>query len=320
MTQLTPGKWRGLTTTSSPAHKFTMLAFDQRGNYISMLPPETPFADAAGIKREVISVLAPHATAVLLDPVYGLDATLALPGGSGLLMALEKTGYAGVATARRVDFIPGWDVGKIKRMGASAVKLLVYYHPDGGEAAADIEATVALVATQCQAHDIPLFVEPLAYSLNPDVPTASSEFSVERPRIVRETARRLSVLGADVLKLEFPVDSYSIAPEPEWQGLCASISEACAVPWVLLSAGVDFEQFEKQVRAACAGGASGVLAGRAIWKEAIARTTEARAEFLTQVGQDRLERLVAIVETHARPWTDFYTPAANREEWYTDYL
>jgi tagatose 1,6-diphosphate aldolase len=320
MIQLTPGKWRGLTTTSSPTHKFTMLAFDQRGNYVAMLPPETPFADAAGIKREVISALAPHANAVLLDPIYGLDAALAMPGGSGLLMALEKTGYAGVATARRVDFIPGWDVGKIKRMGAAAVKLLVYYHPDGGSAAADIESTIALVATQCQAHDIPLFVEPLAYSLNPDVPTTSAEFSVERPRIVRETARHLSGLGADILKLEFPVDTYSTVPEPEWQGLCASISEVCPVPWVLLSAGVDFEQFEKQVRAACAGGASGVLAGRAIWKESIALTTEARAEFLTEVGQDRLERLAAIVETNARSWTDFYTPMPNREEWYADYL
>lgn len=320
MTQLTPGKWRGLKTTSSPAQKFTMLAFDQRGNYVAMLPEGTPFAEAAGIKREVISALAPHATAVLLDPVYGLDAALALPGGSGLLMALEKTGYAGVATARRVDFIPGWDVGKIKRMGASAVKLLVYYHPDGGEAAADIEQTVALVATQCQAHDIPLFVEPLAYSLNPDVPTASAAFSEERPRIVRETARRLSGLGADILKLEFLVDTYSTVAEAEWEGLCASISEVCSVPWVLLSAGVDFEQFEKQVRAACKGGASGVLAGRAIWKEAIAKSTEGRAEFLTQVGQDRLERLAAIVETHGRPWTDFYSHAANREEWYSDYL
>src|SRR5690606_34437404 len=121
MTLLTPGTWRGLTTTSSASHRFTMLAFDQRGNYVAMLPPETLFEQAAGIKREVVATLAPYATAVLLDPVYGLEAALALPGSCGLLLALEKTGYAGTPTARTVDFIPGWDVAKIKQLGASAV-------------------------------------------------------------------------------------------------------------------------------------------------------------------------------------------------------
>lgn len=319
MTLLTPGTWRGLATTSSASHRFTMLAFDQRGNYVAMLPPETPFEQAAGIKREVVATLAPYATAVLLDPVYGLEAALALPGSCGLLLALEKTGYAGTPTARTVDFIPGWDVAKIKQLGASAVKLLVYYHPDAGGAAAAIEASIEQVAEQCRRSDIALFVEPLAYSLNPDISTSSAEFAVERPRIVRETARRLSGLGATVLKLEFPVDHKHNGDQNLWLEACTEISQVCTVPWVLLSAGVDFEQFEQQVLAACKGGASGVLAGRAIWKESIAVDSEERAEFLSNRGRERLERLSAIVEGNARPWSDFYIPPSNYENWFLDY-
>ena len=161
---LTPGKWRGLKTTSDRGHTFSVLAFDQRGNYHRMLPEGTSYAEAAQIKREVAFALSPYVTAVLLDPNYGLPAALDLAGTSGLLMALEKTGYSGDPTARQVDFMDGWTVAKIKQMGASAVKLLVYYHPDTGAVAEHIETVIREVAEACTAHDMPLFVEPLAYN------------------------------------------------------------------------------------------------------------------------------------------------------------
>ena len=97
----------GLNITSSQQHTFSILAFDQRGNYHKMLPAGTSHTQVADIKREVVVALSPHVTAVLLDPNYGLPAAIASSGGSGLLMALEKTGYSGDSSARRVDFMKG---------------------------------------------------------------------------------------------------------------------------------------------------------------------------------------------------------------------
>lgn len=315
--QLTPGKWRGLKATSEDA-TFSILAFDQRGNYRAMLP-DADFAAAARIKTEVVSGLAAGVTAVLLDPVYGLEASLALPRGSGLLMAVEKTGYAGSPQERRVDFHEGWDVGTIRRMGASAVKLLVYYHPFAGAVTDDVDATVSRIAAECRTHDIPLFVEPLSYSIDENVKSDSAEFAAERPQIVIETARRLSRLGTDVLKMEFPVNVAYETDEAKWREACAALSEASAVPWTLLSAGVGFDAYARQVAVACESGASGFVGGRAIWREAITLTPDARRDFLADTGMRRVDTLREIVLRSGRRWTDFFTPQPYGENWYEAY-
>jgi len=315
----TPGKWRGLKATSGNDATFSILAFDQRGNYRAMLPPDADFATAARIKTEVVTGLAPHVTAVLLDPIYGLEAALALPGNCGLLMAVEKTGYAGTPQERRVDFHSGWEVSTIRRMGASAVKLLVYYHPFAGPVTDDVDATVLRIAAECQAHDIPLFVEPLSYSIDENVTSDSAEFAAERPRIVIETARRLSQLGIDALKMEFPVNIAYEADEGVWRKACEALTEASTTPWTLLSAGVDFEAYARQVTVACESGASGFVGGRAIWREAITMTPDARRDFLADTGARRVDHLREIVERSARRWTDVFAPTPYGENWYEAY-
>ena len=316
---LTPGRWRGLVTTSTNRRTFTVLAFDQRGNYRQLLPPHATYDDAVQIKYEVVAALAPHTSAVLLDPDYGLKAALLGVGSSGLLMSIEETGYSGDSTYRRTAFIPGWTVGKIRRMGASAGKLLVYYHPDSGALAEETEALVARVADECHRHDLPLFVEPLSYSLDASVDRQSEAFAATLPAVVWETARRLSRSGADVLKLEFPVDAAHNSDPGAWRAACEAISAVCAVPWVILSAGVDFPTFERQARIACEAGASGFLGGRAIWKEAVSMSAAERFQFLAATRVDRLRRLAAIAENSARPWTDFYDPPPPAEEWFETY-
>lgn len=317
--QLTPGKWRGLKQTSTGQNVFAILAFDQRGNYVKMLPEGTPYETAVQIKTEVVSALSPHTSAVLLDPIYGLQPALHVAGSSGLLMALEKSGYSGDSTYRRLDFIDGWSVDKIKRMGASAVKLLVYYHPDSGALADELDDTMRAIAADCQRVDLPFFVEPLGYSLDAGTSKASAAFAATRPHVVRETARRLSRLGVDVLKLEFPIDAAFDTDQTAWQSACEAISEVCAIPWVLLSAGVDFETFEQQVKVACQAGASGFLAGRAIWKEAVAMDTPGRMAFLKGTAVERVARLTDIAGRSARPWTEFFAPPAGGEAWFTGY-
>ena len=316
---LTPGRWRGLKTTSTDQHVFTIMAFDQRGTYQKMLPDNHTYAHAVQIKQEVVVTLSPYTSAVLLDATYGIPAALHMHRASGVLFALEETGYAGTPTFRRIEFNPDWTVNKIKSAGGSAVKLLVYYHPDAGELSAELEETVRQVTADCHAHDLPVFVEPVSYSLDVNVAKDSAEFAVQRPAIVRETARRFSALGVDVLKMEFPVDAAFDTDENSWQTACAAVSEVTTVPWVLLSAGVDFPIFEQQVKVACQNGASGFLGGRAIWKECVTMSPAQRQEFLQTTAQQRLAQLNESTHAFGRPWTDFYEPLATAADWFVTY-
>lgn len=316
---LTFGKWRGLQTSSTVKHVFCILAFDQRGSYRKMLPENTSYDEAVQIKREIVVHLSQYASAVLLDPVYGMQPAAYMDGRSGLLLSVEKSGYSGDASYRRTEFLNAWDVAKIKRVGASAVKLMIYYHPDSGDLAEELEAITTRVIDECRAHDLPLYLEPMSYSLNANIPKESAEYARERPQVVIETARRLSKLKPDVLKLEFPHDAAFNRDEEAWRSACEEISAASSVPWVLLSAGVDFETFEKQTEIACKSGASGFLAGRAIWKEAATMSTKERGAFLNHIAGPRIQRLIEIAEAHARPWTEFFELMPAPEDWFERY-
>lgn len=321
---LTIGKMHGLQRCSAPNGTFTILALDHRGNLKRAFNPANPdavtYQQIVDFKRAVTAILSPAADGILLDPVYGAAQTIAsgaLDPDTGLLVSVEKTGYAGDPTERESQILPGWGVQKIARMGAAGVKLLVYYHPEAPNAAAQ-EALLEQVAADCVEFDLPLFLEPLSYSLDPAVPKLPS---AERRQVVIETARRLTPMGVDVLKAEFPLDIAAEPDESAWEQACQAVSEASAVPWVLLSAGVSFEQFIRQARAACQAGASGVLAGRAIWKEAVSLTGEARTRFLYSTAAERLNQLVKMVAAHARPWTDFHPDLEKsvQEGWYERY-
>jgi tagatose-1,6-bisphosphate aldolase len=278
------------------------------------VPDETLVA----FKQQVVRTLAPTASSVLLDPQYGAAQCLAsgaLPGYSGFIVAIEETGYGGDPTARQSKLLPGWGVEKAKRMGAAGVKLLVYYHPEAPTAAA-IEDLVRQVVADCDTHELPVFLEPISYSLDPNRKKLPS---TERRAIVIETARRMTALGVDVLKAEFPLDVSEDQDETVWAKACAELSQASAVPWVLLSASVDYPVYLRQVTAACRAGASGVAVGRAVWKEAVGLSGEARADFLTNVAAPRMRRITALCDALARPWTQFYNVPEHKTDWYATY-
>jgi len=319
-TQLTPGRYRGLKTTSlAEGDVFGIVAFDQRGSYRKMMPADASYETLAQVKGEIIGALSKDASAILTDPTYGLNAAMRMNPKSGLLLALEKSGYSGDSSYRRTELIPSWTPEKIRKAGASAVKFMVYYHPESGALADELEQLIRRVVADCHQWDLPLFLEPMSYSLDADVSKDNAEFAAERPSVVIETARRLSRSGADVLKMEFPHDIKFNQDRASWQKACAELSEASAVPWVLLSAGVDFEQFKPQAQVACESGASGFLAGRAIWKEAAAMSPTDRADFLENTARDRLRQLLDIAASAARPWTDFYSTPQSSDSWYEVY-
>ncbi len=320
MTQaITPGRWRGLKMSSTADNIFTILAFDQRGSYRKMLPAGTGYEEAISIKREVVVTLSQKTSAVLLDNQYGLGAAMDMRAGCGLLMSYEESGYSGDSTYRRLLFDEKWTLEKIKRMGASAVKLMAYYHPHTGALADEIEDVIATAIEECHRYDMPLFLEPMSYSLDTNVSKESAEFARTRPQVVRDTAERLSRLKPDVLKLEFPVDAAFNTDRAAWRAECEAVSAVCTVPWVLLSAGVDFEVFAAQAEIASSAGASGWLAGRAIWKEVATMKLADRTKFLNEIAAPRAEKLAAIATKHSRPWTEFYAPPASSETWFVGY-
>lgn len=320
----TIGKIRRLQQCATPEGKFVMFALDHRGNLRRSLNPEAPktvtYEQMAGFKRELTREISGMATAVLLDPVYGAGPAIvsgAIAPASGLLVAVEKTGYTGVPTARESKILDGWSVEKISRLGAAGVKLLLYYHP-GAPNAAEQEALVQQVAEECARFDIPLFLEPLSFALDPAVKNLASE---EKRQVVVETARRLTPMGVDILKAEFPLNIADETNESIWAEACAELSAASVVPWVLLSAGVSYEDFERQTKIACQYGASGVLVGRAVWKEATNVHGQARSEFLRTTATVRMQRLAAIIDQYGRTWTDFYPGMRDSvvEGWYKKY-
>ena len=320
LAELTPGRYRGLKSTSlAQRDVFGIVAFDQRGSYRRMMRPCTSYDHLAQVKHEIIGALSRDASAVLTDPTYGLGAAMHMSGKSGLLLALESSGYSGDSTYRKTELIPGWTAEKIRKAGANAVKFMVYYNPQNRALADELEALIGSVVSECHRWDLPVFLEPMSYSIDPGVKKESAEFAAGRPEIVIETARRLSRTGADVLKMEFPLDIAHDQNETAWREACRQLSDASAVPWVLLSAGVDFDAFKPQVQVACESGASGFLAGRAIWKEAATMSTADRAAFLADTACARLCQLLEVAAASARPWTDFYAPPQASETWYESY-
>lgn len=318
------GARRGLAACASARGTFAVLALDHRQNLRRELRPDDPasvtYEQMVEFKRAVVRALAPVATGTLLDPEIGAAQCIAdgsMPARAGLLVAIEATGYLGPSTARVSRVLDGWSVEQAKRMGASAAKLLVYYHPDAPNAA-DQERLVAEVGAACRDADLALFVEPLSFSLV----EGEKLIGEERRRVVVETARRLTPIGGDVLKAEFPYDP-SVTDRSRWQEACAELDAASSLPWVLLSGGVDDVTFEAQVETACRAGASGVLVGRSVWAEAATLAPEARDRFLATEGRARLGRLVDLVDRLGRPWHERPSRVADApapgDGWYREY-
>jgi tagatose-1,6-bisphosphate aldolase len=326
MNQLSLGRVRALQTASTERGVFTILAVDHRDAMRAMLnheQPETvPAAQLTEIKLAIVKLIGPFATAVLLDPIYSLGQVIAqraLPPKTAFLSAIEEQGYLDDPYGRQTTMLESWGIEKAKMLGASGVKVLLFYHPDAGESAEKQEQLVRHLLAECSHFDIPMFLEPIIYSLNPSVSKNSAAFAAERRKIMVETVRRLGALKPDVLKLEFPIDCQYEKDEAVWQDACAELNEASPVPWTLLSGGDSFEAFQKQLRVACQNGCSGFLVGRALWQEAVYLKGNERQEFLHNEGARRWQILHAIAETYAHPWYERYEAVDVNEHWYKDY-
>jgi tagatose-1,6-bisphosphate aldolase len=258
-------------------------------------------AELRALKLSLTRALAPAATAIMLDEELGglaLEAG-AVPSWVGLIMPLEAQGYETIGAGRTTTLLDDFSPARALGYGADACKLLLPYRVDDAESAARQDALVASTAAACHAVGLPLVIEPVVYRQ----PTESTRaYAVAYERLVIDAVSRLEPLGADLLKLPFPVLDVTAATDAAVEATCRALAEACRqTPWVLLGAGAEAATFVQQIRFAGAAGAAGFLAGRGIWGAAIAADPADTERILGQVCLPAMERCREVAEAAARP-------------------
>ncbi len=310
---LTPGKLRGLQRISNPNGTLTMLALDQNSSMIEMahkalktkgLDREPSYEEIVEAKLDLMRQMAPAASGVLIDGYYGAWSAIAseaIPADRGMLVRVEKSGSPkNAAGAPMAEIEPGWSVEKIKLMGADAVKLLAPFEPNEPISAEHQFQFIEQVYADCKKFDILLLLETVAFPFGDEKKT-DAKYLDRKAETVIESARQLSRY-CDIYKAEFPgwLDQ---ATDDQLRDNLHALDAASERPWVLLSAGVDYSQYIRQVQMASELGASGILGGRAFWKEYFLQDGEqARSAFAATTGRKRVAEADAIVRQHATPW------------------
>src|SRR5436309_8604642 len=209
--KLTPGKLAGMKAVSDKRGVIAAAAMDQRGSLRKSLAKEKGGEitdhDMEEFKAIVTEVLTQHASAILLDPEWGLPASKRRAKDSGLLLAYEKTGYDANTPGRLPDLLDDWSVRRLKEAGADCIKILLYYTPTDGEKVNDKKhAWVERIGDECRANDIPFFLEFVGYEEGAD--EKGLEFARKKPEIVSQSMAEFSKdkYGIDVMKVEVPVN------------------------------------------------------------------------------------------------------------------
>ena len=319
------GKHWGLRRLADANGCFSMVAIDQRPPIVQCVarargiaPEAVGFDDIVQVKALLAQALAPHASALLVDPDFGLPAaTPHLQPARGLLVTLEEHRYEDRPEGRLSRLIPNWSVAQIRRLGADAVKLLAWYRPDASaEVRLQQQQLVRSVGQACAEHDIAFVFELLVYpfATSPGAAPNYAEDAAKQPQRVVDSVRDFAhpSYGIDLFKLESPVPMAAL-PAPGSAGAAQAqrwfnaLGQACGgTPWVLLSAGGSQHSFEHAIGYACQAGASGFLAGRAVWWDALAAYPNKSAvlQALQDTAVPYLRRLQGLVAQQARPWRD----------------
>jgi tagatose 1,6-diphosphate aldolase len=234
------------------------------------------------------------------------------------MASIEDEDYQHAPGARRTRLRERWGAKQIKLIGADVCKLLWFYRPDAPSAAHQRGVVEQLVA-QCRELSLPLVVEPIWYPLDGE-DTASSAWRRRRIDGIIESAHAAAELGVDMLKVEFPGDVASEEGRAAAAEACARLDAGVEVPWVILSAGVGYDDFKRQVEIASAAGGSGFLAGRSIWRDAVSIHDPERRHLAARQAAGRLAELAAITRAVGRPFRPALEGkdliAAVPEDWY----
>jgi tagatose 1,6-diphosphate aldolase len=322
--KLTPGKLAGLKAVSNARNVIAAAAMDQRGSLQKSLAKERGAAatghDLEVFKTLVTEVLTRHASAILLDPEYGLPAAQHR-NGKGLLLAYEKTGYDATTHGRLPDLLDVWSVRRLAEAGADCIKILLYYTPFDTASINEIKhAWIERIGDECRAHDIPFFLEFVGYDEN-GADEKSIEYARKKPSIVAGAMQEFSSprYGVDVLKVEVPIVMEYVAGTQANKGPSAytraqaldhfrAAAAVTTLPFIYLSAGVSNPVFIETLELAAESGVAfnGVLCGRATWKDGIkvyaVEGADAFRKWLETIGVENIQNVNKALEA-ATPWT-----------------
>ena len=328
MSPLSNAKLAHLEKLSTKKGIIAAAAMDQRGSLKKSIakekgvdPKEVTPQMMAEFKTAVTKVLTPYASAVLLDPEFGLEAASRRAANAGLLLAYESTGYDQTTPGRIPILIPHWTVSQTVAAGANAVKILLYYTPfEKAEINKIKHAWVERIGAECAFHNIPFFLEFVGYPAGAE-DEKGGEFARQKPEIVRKSMEEFSkdVYQVDVLKVEVPINMKFVKGAKASKGESAYNREeaknhfrkAASVtnkPFIYLSAGVSDDEFRESLELATEAGVAfnGVLCGRATWKEGIpvyAKSgVRALEDWLGGRGVKNIQALNAVLERGAQPW------------------
>jgi tagatose 1,6-diphosphate aldolase len=332
--KVTPGKQKGLNAVSNSQGVIAAAAMDQRGSLKSAIAKDKG-ADKSAVtaqmleefKTAVVRVLTPYASAILLDPEYGLPAALARAKNAGLLLAYEHSGYDNTQPGRLPDLLPIWSVRRLVAAGADCVKILLYYTPFDPPTINEVKhAWIERIGAECIASDVPFFLEFVGYEENGD--EKGIGFARKKPEIVALSMQEFSKpqYGVDILKVEVPVNMAYVAGTKSCKGESAytreqakehfrRAAESAKKPFIYLSAGVSNDVFIEtlELAAESAVNFSGVLCGRATWKDGIPiyakGGVKALEDWLANQGVKNIKNVNERLKA-AKPWYSFYGAAS----------
>jgi len=334
--QITSGKYQRLMALSDERGVIAALAIDQRGSLKKALAAISNRAittsEIVEFKTLVAEVLTPYASAILLDPEYGLEAATHRAEGTGLLLAYEITGYDTTTRGRLPSLYPEWSVARLTETGADAVKVLIYYDPDDDLSINDVKhAFVEHIGAECHAYDIPFFLEVVSYS-DSIGDEKGLAFAQAKPEKVRRLTREFSKprYGVDVLKLEIPINLHFLK-DPDHSGPFAytreearqyfhDVAAEARVPFIFLSAGVSNALFLASLALANEAGVpyAGVLCGRATWQDGLPVYMKGGAQalrtWLEDEGRQNIEALNTVLRNGAQPWWHLYGGKENLDK------
>lgn len=309
---LTPGKLMGLRQITDANNKFKVFALDQSNSFKKALramheragkPAEPTYEEIRDAKLKMVSTLAQYGSAVLLDVNFGARQcvnSFALPHGVGLIVRSEASKDPGIPS----EYEPGWSVEQIKKMGASAVKLLIYMDVEDQAFTKAQLAFLEKLEKACRENDILLMTEELTFPRKGEE-KASPAYQARKIKNIFESTKLIGP-RTDILKLEFPGDIKNDSTQ-KMQDNLGKLNELAMRPWVLLSAGEKFDLFVKQVELSMKAGCGGYMAGRAIFNEYFEQPGEKKQdEFLLTTGAQRMKQLNQLIDGYAQPWTQRY--------------
>ncbi len=323
--KLTPGKLAGLKKVSNERGVIAAAAMDQRGSLQKSLAKEKGSEVGDAMMEEfkilVTEVLTPHASAILLDPEWGLPASKRRAKNAGLLLAYEKTGYDKTGPGRLPDLLDHWSARRLKEAGADCVKILLYYSPLDPKGINDRKhAWVERIGDECRANDIPFFLEFVGYEEGVD--EKALEYAKKKPQIVIESMKEFSKqrYGVDVLKVEVPVNMKYVEDAKAYGGEKAygkqeameffrKAASVVSKPFIYLSAGVSNSEFTESLELAAEAGVkfNGVLCGRATWKNGIPVYAKQGAEAFRKWLQDEGVKNITNVNERLKAATSWYS-------------